>query len=195
MKNSAPATTKIVRTIDELQQAYAIRAAVFIGEQSCPYDEEYDGNDLCASHFIAQVDGHIVGTLRVRFFADFAKLERLAVLPACRGYGIAAQLVTDALSHIQQKGYVSFQLHAQTRFVQFWSKWARVSRKDDVFVFSDHAYAVMRGSLSTATSCLSQKSDPMVLNRPEGDWARPGVLEASQLRRPRCDHHQSEGTP
>lgn len=193
MKNSAAAITSIVRTIDQLQQAYAVRAVVFMGEQVCPYDEEYDGNDLCATHFIARVDGHIVGTLRVRFFANFAKLERLAVLPASRGYGVAAQLVTDALLHIQQKGYASFQLHAQTRFVRFWSKWARVSSKCDQFAFSDHEYVVMHGSLPATASSLSQDTDPMILNRPEGEWAKPGVLEASQCRRPKSHNHQCEG--
>ena len=74
-----------VRSLDELQMAAAIRAAVFMSEQACPYEEEYDGNDLCGTHFLLFDGGEPVGTLRVRWFADFAKLERIALLPRERG--------------------------------------------------------------------------------------------------------------
>ena len=44
-----------VQSLDDLQRVFAIRAAVFMAEQSCPYDEEYDGNDLAAMHLIATI--------------------------------------------------------------------------------------------------------------------------------------------
>lgn len=182
MRNHEPITIEIVRSVEDLHRAFAVRAVVFLGEQSCPYEEEYDGNDLCATHFLASLQGEVVGVLRVRFFASFAKLERLAVLPLYRGRGIAAQLVSSALMHVQQKGYRSFQLHAQTRFVHFWARWARKNAQDDPFVFSDHEYVTMSGELQASESRLAPDSDPMVLNRPEGAWDIPGVLEASQNR-------------
>lgn len=182
MRNREPITIEIVRSIEDLHRAFAVRAIVFLGEQMCPYKEEYDGNDLCATHFLASLHGEVVGVIRVRFFANFAKLERLAVLPNYRGRGIAAQLVSSALAHIQQKGYQSFQLHAQTRFVHFWERWARKNDPDDLFVFSDHEYVIMSGELPATGRRLAPDSDPMILNRPEGAWDVPGVLEASQNR-------------
>ncbi len=193
MNNSDPVTITVARTNDDTQKAFAIRAVVFIGEQLCPYTEEYDGNDLCATHFLALVDGEPVGTLRVRFFADFAKLERLAVLPTYRGRGIAAQLVIDALSHIRHKGYSAFLLHAQTRFVSFWERWAKRQLQHGLFVFSDHEYTVMHGTLQELDGSLSSTTDPMIVNRPEGAWNTPGVLEASQARSPCCDVQRLAG--
>lgn len=35
-----------VRTLEEYQQAMALRAAVYMAEQEYPYKEEYDGNDF-----------------------------------------------------------------------------------------------------------------------------------------------------
>lgn len=192
MKNRSPASVEIVRSIDELQQASAIRAVVFIGEQLCPYVEEYDGNDLCATHFLARVEDEVIGTLRIRFFADFAKLERLAVLPSYRGCGVGAELVTKAISHIQLKGYRVFQLHAQVRLIPFWKRWAQPSEQDEAFVFSDHEYVVMRGRLATETARISNETAPMIVNRPEGAWDRPGVLEASQHRHPKFNHRPRE---
>ncbi|MFN3314873.1 MAG: N-acetyltransferase, partial [Hyphomonas sp.] len=40
------------RTLEEYQQAMAIRAAVYIAEQDCPYEEEYDGNDFAGMHMV-----------------------------------------------------------------------------------------------------------------------------------------------
>src|SRR6202035_4815223 len=37
--------TLVASTPDHLAKVFAIRAAVFMSEQRCPYDEEYDGND------------------------------------------------------------------------------------------------------------------------------------------------------
>ena len=70
---------KVARGADDLLMVYAIRAAVFLAEQACPYAEEFDGNDHCATHFIGFVGDEPACCLRARYFADFAKLERLAV--------------------------------------------------------------------------------------------------------------------
>lgn len=182
MNNRQPVAVEIVRSVEELQKAFSVRSVVFIGEQLCPYAEEFDGNDLCATHFMASIDQEVVGTLRVRCFSDFAKLERLAVLAPYRGRGVAAAIVTEALTYIQYKGYMRFQLHAQTRFVRFWERWAHRVATQDVFVFSDHEYLVMTGRLPAVDGHMSMGTNPMVLNRPEGAWHLPSVLEASQVR-------------
>ena len=101
----------------------AIRNAVYIGEQECPYDEEYDGNDLSATHLLAYMGDEPVGCLRVRFFADFAKIERLGdpqgipqdPAPPSSWCGPGFKLC-------QKKGYRRVYGHSQTRLVNFWSR-------------------------------------------------------------------------
>jgi predicted GNAT family N-acyltransferase len=78
--NRPVVTIKLASTSDELLQSYMLRAAVYMGEQHCPYWEEYDGNDYSASHLVLYVDGEPAGCMRVRWFATFAKLERAVVL-------------------------------------------------------------------------------------------------------------------
>ena len=79
-------SVSVAHTLDDLMQVMAIRSVVYMGEQLCPYDEEFDGNDLAgATHLIARIGSQPVGVIRLRWFCDFAKLERLTVMPHCRG--------------------------------------------------------------------------------------------------------------
>ena len=48
---------RLARGLDDLMQVFAVRSAVYVGEERCPYDEEYDGNDLCAAHVLASARG------------------------------------------------------------------------------------------------------------------------------------------
>ena len=69
----------VARSFDDLMRVVSVRSAVYIGEQECPYDEEYDGNDMSGTHLLGYVGDEPAGCIRIRFFADFAKIERLAV--------------------------------------------------------------------------------------------------------------------
>src|ERR1700746_1404294 len=81
-------TVRIARDPNDLMLVTAIRSAVYLAEQNCPIEEEFDGNDLVAAHFIGFVGNEPAGCLRVRFFGEFAKVERLFgghPLPGRRG--------------------------------------------------------------------------------------------------------------
>ena len=65
----------VARTFDDLMRVAAIRNAVYIGEQECPYDEEYDGNDLSATHLLAYIGDEPVGCLRAAFFRRFRQIR------------------------------------------------------------------------------------------------------------------------
>src|SRR5258708_37522703 len=72
-------SVRIARSFNDLMTVTAIRSAVYLAEQDCPIEEEFDGNDFVAAHFIGYVGDEPVACLRSRFFGDFAKVERLAV--------------------------------------------------------------------------------------------------------------------
>jgi predicted GNAT family N-acyltransferase len=75
----------IVKDSEQQQQTFAIRTLVYLGEQNCPWREEFDGNDYTATHVLGCVDGEPVATARIRWFGEFAKLERLAIRTEFRG--------------------------------------------------------------------------------------------------------------
>ena len=55
-----PVTVEVVRSMDEMARVIAIRGAIYMAEQRCPFDEEFDGNDFSATHLICNKDGEPV---------------------------------------------------------------------------------------------------------------------------------------
>jgi len=175
--------TLVAATPDHLAKVLAIRAAVFMSEQNCPYDEEYDGNDFTGTHILGFVDGQPAAVLRIRYFADFVKIERLAVLPRFRGSRIAFAVVEHALALVRRKGYRTAYGHAQKRVVAFWSRFGfKPMAKNTNLVFSDHEYVEMVAALEPHHDRITIHSDPYMIIRPEGRWDEEGVLERSAAR-------------
>jgi len=175
-----PVTVEVVRSMDEMARVIAIRGAVYMGEQRCPFEEEFDGNDFSATHLICHSHGEPVGCMRIRYFADFAKLERLAVRNESRNAGVAGKIVDTAIELCRKKGYRVMYAHAQTRLLRFWEqrgfKRARGLRN---FVFSDFDYVEVRLDTEKHPQSITLNDDPYVLIRPEGRWDTPGILEKS----------------
>jgi predicted GNAT family N-acyltransferase len=175
--------TTVAATSDEVEKALAIRAAVFLVEQNCPYAEEFDGNDRSATHFVGYVDDEPAAAMRLRYFADFAKVERLAVLPRFRRTLIAKELVDTAFNFCRRKGYRKVYGQAEKHLVKFWSRFGfQPMVKNYDLVFSDHEFVEMYGELEPHPNPLTMYSDPYLLVRPEGRWDEPGVLDRSAVR-------------
>jgi len=81
-------TFRVVAMRDDVQRAFTVRSIVFIGEQRCPYREEFDGLDADALHILGEEDGEPIAAGRIRSVEGSAKLERIAVLAPARGRGL-----------------------------------------------------------------------------------------------------------
>jgi predicted GNAT family N-acyltransferase len=181
-RNSPVVSAKTVNTINEWMQSMSIRASVYFGEENCPFDEEFDGNDFSGSQLIGTCNGEPAGCLRIRYFAEFAKLERLAVRKNYRGSGLARELIRYAIDLCQLKGYTKLYVHARDDKTQFWSKYGFEETGTPPFVFSDFPYLEMSADIDPHSSPITLGIDPFVLIRPEGQWNRPGILEHSSHR-------------
>lgn len=175
---------RVARTISDMMRVVAIRSSVFLSEQSCPYDEEFDGNDFCAAHFLGFIGTEPVACLRGRFFADFAKLERLAVRHEYRKSRIAFKIVRAGIEFARTKGYTTIYGHAQDRLVPFWSTFGArpVGGRNRSLVFSDFSYTEMVLRTDRVSDAVTLECDPYVIIRPEGRWHEPGILEESAER-------------
>ena len=186
--NRPEITIKLASTSDEMMQCFMLRAAVFMGEQECPYWEEYDGNDYTASHLILYVDGEPAASIRVRWFAGFAKLERAIILKRYRSYGLFLPFVHWAKEFCRKKGYPKAYLHGQKRLWPIFEKDGFRKVDDKVFHFSDHEYGAFACDLEVGPDAPTVTTDPMVLNRPEDKLDMPGILEESMERGASCPH-------
>ncbi len=168
----------LAHSISDLMQVIAIRAATYMHEQECPYDEEFDGNDFCAAHLIGYIDGEPAGCIRVRFFSGFVKFERLAVRHEYRQSKMAFRLVRAAMRYAADKGFSYVYGHARCDLVRFWETFGfrRIEGRPD-FQFSDVSYVEMAGEIRPSQTPLSLDDHPLRLIRPEGAWETPGPLE------------------
>jgi predicted GNAT family N-acyltransferase len=176
-------SVRVVRSMEEMTRVIAIRSAVYMGEQHCPFEEEFDGNDFSATHLICHRGHEPVGCLRIRYFADFAKLERLAVRNESRSNGLAGQIVDAAIELCRKKGYRVLYAHSQKRLLGFWAQrgFERM-RGGREFVFSDFDYVEVKLETEKHPQRITLDEDPYVLIRPEGQWDTPGILELSASR-------------
>jgi predicted GNAT family N-acyltransferase len=177
-----PVTVEVVRSMDEMARVIAIRGAIYMSEQRCPFEEEFDGNDFTATHLICHKDREPVGCIRIRYFADFAKLERLAVRHEGRGSGLAGRILDAAIELCRKKGYSVLYAHSQKRFLKVWEQrgFKRMGARE--LVFSDFDYVEVKLETQKHPQSITLSDDPYVIIRPEGRWDTPGILEKSASR-------------
>lgn len=175
---------ELVRTLDHYQKMVALRAMTFMAEQDCPFDEEYDGNDLCGCHLLAFKDGQPIATLRLRWFSGFGKVERVCVAPAHRGGPVVKVMLAAAFELAARKGYRRMIAQIQARLWPLWSRTLTCRRLQDrprIF-FSDFEYYEIEIPLAAHPDAIRPTTDPYQMIRPEGAWDNPGVLDASSSR-------------
>jgi len=177
------ATVTVARTFEDMMRVASIRSAVYIAEQNCPYQEEFDGNDFSATHLIGYVGNEPAGCLRLRFFSNFAKVERLAVRHEFRTSRLAFKLARAGVELCRSKGYRRLYGHARKDLVNFWRRigFKPIPGRPD-FAFSDVSYVEIASDIEPHADALSLADTPYRLIRPEGRWHQPGILERSAVR-------------
>jgi predicted GNAT family N-acyltransferase len=104
----------------ELEKVFAIRREVFVGEQNCPPELEWEFEEE-SNHFLATVDGEPAGASRWRKTDKGYKLERFAVLQKYRGFGVGQELVKTVLADLPVDADYIY-LHAQIQAVTLYEK-------------------------------------------------------------------------
>jgi predicted GNAT family N-acyltransferase len=110
-----------IASATDLAHCHQIRRIVFIEEQRVPKDLEVDGLDPSCVHFLAEVDGQLAGTARLRVTEDHhAKAERVAVLLAFRRHGVGAALMSALEQKAKLDGHHEVLLSAQVEAIPFY---------------------------------------------------------------------------
>jgi predicted GNAT family N-acyltransferase len=113
-------TTQRIQTPELLALAHAIRKQVFVIEQYCPEEIEWEFEEE-STHYIAFENNMAVGTARWRQTLNGIKLERFAVLKEHRnkevGKALLLQLLEDT-HHFNQKRYLNAQLPAKNFYAR-----------------------------------------------------------------------------
>lgn len=175
---------KVVDCLADMMKVVAIRSAVFLNEQNCPFNEEFDDNDFCALHIIGYAGIEPAACIRIRFFVNFVKFERLAVRHQFRNTALSFNIIRAAIQLSEKKGYQKIYGHVQDRLVNFWNYFgAKAQPKRCNLVFSDFSYTEMLLETAPCNDAISLETDPYILIRSEGKWDEQGILEHSSLRK------------
>ena len=161
----------IVSDGEAFAQAMNLRKEIFVGE--CKLDEnvEFDGNDYCATHILALDGDKPIGTMRIRYFNGFVKMERMCVLKEYRKTDVAEQIMQKGMHFVAQKGYDKVYGICKKELLSRW-------QKDGFEVIPDAPCVEQKGYQLIPVWCNLQKPDEYitmqtsadVLNAKEGEW-------------------------
>lgn len=104
----------------ELESVFAIRQIVFVQEQNCPPELEWE-YEAESVHFLAYINDFPAGTARWRKTDNGYKLERFAVLPEFRGKRVAQALIKAVLSDLPVDANYIY-LNSQVQAVNLYQK-------------------------------------------------------------------------
>lgn len=107
---------------EDLSQAYEVRRKVFVEEQNCPPEDEFDVIDKISEHAVLMdSDDNALATARIfERSPEQASLGRLAVLKEHRGKGYGFTIVDHCLQRLKKQGYPDVLIHAQTHAISFY---------------------------------------------------------------------------
>jgi len=104
----------------DLQQVFAIRRKVFVDEQNCPPELEWEFEEESV-HFLGKFNGVAAGASRWRKTPNGYKLERFAVLKEFRGKGMGQAMVAKVLNDLPKDAEYVY-LHAQLDAMPLYAK-------------------------------------------------------------------------
>jgi hypothetical protein len=173
---------EIVTTYEQLLHAYAIRSICFMEEHGVKARQAFDGNDYQATHVIVYAGEEPIGTVRIRWFKDFAKFERTSFRKAYRDVHVLKACAQFAFDHVARKGFDKVITHAQPKYARLWRVILGFRNADkQPLYFSGHEepYIELVKELTPPANAISERTDPAVLFRVEGFWDAPSEFEAA----------------
>ena len=170
----------VVTTAEQFMHAIAVRAICFMEDTGLTVDQAIDGNDYQATHILAYAKQEPIGATRIRWFRDFAKIERTAFRPAYRSARILMRCSNFIFDHVARKGYDRLVTHAEPKFARVWEKvlgFERVEGRPPVITEGHDPYIELVKKLSPPPDAITLEADPRVLFRIEGHWDTPCAFE------------------
>lgn len=111
----------LVKNKKDLSKAHLIRKRVFIEEQKVDPNIEQDEFDPVCTHFLILYKNKPIGTCRVHFIGNKAKLERLAILKKYRGLGLGKLAVNHMVSFCKRRKIKVIYMNAQYYLFEYYT--------------------------------------------------------------------------
>jgi len=120
-KNQSEVVIRAPKSADEFEAGYSLRWKVLRAPWNQPLGSERDDQEATSNHFIAMVNGKIVGTTRLQELAPgTAQVRYMAVDHDYHGKGIGKQLMLAIETSAKQSGFKRIFLQARENAVPFY---------------------------------------------------------------------------
>lgn len=139
---------KIAESLQDLEAVYEVRRKVFMMEDSNePEEEQFDGNDLVATHLLATAGDRVVGTMRLRIISAAGGgvmiWERLSILKEVRETNpwVFKRLVNAARDYTEMMGVASVVgIVENQRLMAVWRRYGFRQTGEEPLEFRGHKY-------------------------------------------------------
>ena len=171
---------EIVTKLEQIMHVMAVRAICYMEDTTFPANQAFDGNDFQCTHVVAYLQDEPVGACRIRWFKDFAKIERTAFRKSHRSIPYIKQMATFTFAHIARKGYGVAMTHASPLFARLWRMhfgFRDVPGKPAVEYHGEKYIELVR-QLDIPSNVITSDTEVAVLFRTEGEWDTPAKYEA-----------------
>jgi GNAT superfamily N-acetyltransferase len=178
-------TIKVVRDFEDMAKVFAIRGSACFSDPEHLYAKHFDGNDFSSTHLLGFIDGEPVGTIRIRYFSDFTRIERLTVRPTHRRSRISFRLARAAFAWCRDKGYRTVGGVARSELIPFWTMlgFRLTEGKEPIYIYGLPHFDITL-KLDAVPQAMSHMTDTMVLLRSEGRWHEEGHHETINVTKP-----------
>jgi GNAT superfamily N-acetyltransferase len=176
---------KVVRDFEDMAKVFAIRGSACFSDPEHLYAKHFDGSDFSSTHLLGFIDGEPVGTIRIRYFSEFTRIERLTVRPTHRRSRISFRLAKAAFAWCRDKGYRTVGGVARSELIPFWTMlgFRLTEGKEPVYIYGLPHFDITL-KLDAVPQAMSHMTDTMVLLRSEGRWHEEGHHETINVTKP-----------
>ena len=175
---------EVVTTYEQLLHAFAVRSICFMEEHGVSALQTYDGNDYQATHVIVYAADEPIATARLRWFRDFAKMERTCFRKEHRGPRILQYCSQFIFDHVAQKGYNKLITHAKPKYARMWRGvlgFEQVNKEPMYFSNETEPYIELVKYIDPHPKAISDQESVAVLFRVEGQWSIPSNFERREV--------------
>ena len=172
---------EIVTKLEQIMHVMAVRAICYMEDTTFPADQAFDGNDFQCTHVVAYLRDEPVGACRIRWFKDFAKIERTAFRPRYRDVNHLRAFLDYVFNHIARKGYSRAITHASPKYARLWRIMLGMKRVNKpAAIYFGEEYIELVKELQVPANAITGDSDVEVLFRTEGAWDVTGRYETAR---------------
>ncbi len=155
-----------------------LRRQVFIIEQGVSQEEEWDGQDATAQHWLAtDATGKAIGTARL---LPSGQIGRMAVLSDYRGTGTGAALLQAAVNHARDTGFSTVFLNAQSHALGFYQRAGFTADGAEFMEAGIPHYHMTQLLITTENSPVRTIEAPDIalleFDTLEADWSADGAI-------------------